>query len=207
MKKNLRYYIAFGIIIIILIFLVVITNTKLMNNIGFKDGSPYTASVAQIPFTLFDGDANPAPSPSCYEYATQEQGTGVNGSTSLKLIPDKWHAPVLKVYCMNNPRKDLGAYENFTFMIRSATATTDPLNVSFWTFAGPNGYANSKTVSINEYIQGGSIGTDWKQVTIPISALKISWQGRYKNISEKLSLCSSYKVCNTARVPYLRNAF
>ena len=136
--------------------------------------SPFrnVASLGQNSFTLFNGDGTPLPTESCAEYSVQEKGTGVGGSVSLKLTPDAWHTALLKVYCGNRPRTDLGVYANLTFMIRSSSINPDPVSVSFYTFGGYSGQASSKTISINPYIQSGSVGTDWRQVTIPMSVFK-----------------------------------
>jgi len=146
------------------------------------------------PYTIFDGDSNSWGS-SCAEYAEVDQGSGVGGSASLKLEPDQWHAPRLKIYCGGRDRQDIGGAQTLTFMIRSDSPNPDPLTVSFYTYyPSPQ---RSARVSVN------GISSNWTQISIPISSFKTSWDlSQVDDLDFDVSPSSSvYYVDNITLLP------
>ncbi len=86
----------------------------------------------------------------------------------LRLQPDPWHAPALFVlYCAGNASVDFTAYDSLDFSFRlSSGAVNDPTFwVASWQFT-------SKTIHIQDYIEGSIVDSQWRQVHIPLADLE-----------------------------------
>jgi photosystem II stability/assembly factor-like uncharacterized protein len=106
-------------------------------------------------------------STSALSYIQEVAEGGVNGTTGLQLVPDRWHRPVYTLYCDGNDREDFSPYDTLEFYFRSTDV--DPGDPSFYV---KNWEEYSNTVLISDYIDGGQIDSEWRLVSIPISDLQ-----------------------------------
>lgn len=85
------------------------------------------------------------------------------GPRALQIEPTQWHKPLIWL-----PRRtDFTKYDVLEFLYKSSQeGESHTLQLIDW------GTLQSKTVKIEEYIEGGSISTNYKKVTIPLSAFK-----------------------------------
>ena len=102
----------------------------------------------------------------CLQNIVQENLQGVEKGYALKLTPDQWHAPILKLFCDAKNRKDFTPYSTIEFYFRSPSS--NPGNPTFelrtWN-------QTSLKVPILKYISGGTIDNTFRKVTIPLSQL------------------------------------
>ncbi|MFH0957907.1 MAG: glycoside hydrolase family 9 protein [Pseudomonadota bacterium] len=102
----------------------------------------------------------------CLHYITEENSQGVDNSSALKLTPDRWHSPVLKLFCDGEKRRDFSPYSAIEFYFRSPNS--NPGNP---TFALRTWNQTSLKAPILKYISGGMIDNTFRKVTIPLSQL------------------------------------
>jgi hypothetical protein len=128
---------------------------------------------------VFDGETGSF-IPSRLDYASLVSGTGVLGSTGLKLNPDPWHSPAILLPA-SLYRQDVSRYNYFELFIRCINPNT-PVSMSFgrWTATGKN--ATSVSVPLGFYAlpldtpPQGTIGVSWTKVQVPVSAfISPSW--------------------------------
>ncbi len=103
----------------------------------------------------------------CLKYITLEPSAGVDESQALKLTPDPWHNPTLKLHCGKKSRLDMTPFTELEFYFRSPAL--DPGNPSIqlktWN-------QSSNVIYIKDHISGGVIDGAYRRVTIPLSLLK-----------------------------------
>ncbi|MFQ5859001.1 MAG: hypothetical protein ACE5LU_25655, partial [Anaerolineae bacterium] len=77
---------------------------------------------------LYDGEPGsaPLPDPSCTEYAADTTEASCSGTHSLRLNPDPWHKPALRLYCAGQPRRNLSGYDIIEFHMRAADPANPP---------------------------------------------------------------------------------
>lgn len=105
----------------------------------------------------------------CLKYSEVAQFEGVGNSNALKLTPDKWHRPIVSIYCGGEKRRDFTPYDVIQFYFRSPVS--DPGNPSFNLRTWDQG---SNTVYVRDYIEDGIIDNTWRKVTVPLDVLKTS---------------------------------
>jgi photosystem II stability/assembly factor-like uncharacterized protein len=102
----------------------------------------------------------------CLHYIVQENLQGIDKGPALKLTPDKWHTPLLKLNCDGKSRRDFTPFSTIEFYFKSPDP--DPGNPTFelrtWNMASPK-------VSIRKYVSGGIIDNTFRRVSIPLSNL------------------------------------
>jgi hypothetical protein len=96
-----------------------------------------------------------------------EEGTGRSSAKALKLMPDRWNGPSLRLACSGKPRRDFSRFSVIEFSFRSATPDAgNPLfHVGTWN-------RQSRAVAIKDYIEGGVIDDTFRLVRIPLSVLR-----------------------------------
>lgn len=125
--------------------------------------STETASIVKI----YDGEREaPLLGASCVSYAEEVSNMG-QGSRTLKLKPDAYHSPGLKINCGGRDRIDASGYASIEFHVKADNVDTNDAQFNVVSY-----YGRSNTVSIKRYIQAGAIDTNWRLVVIPISDLK-----------------------------------
>ncbi len=105
--------------------------------------------------------------PECLKYIAIEPYEGLDKSTGLKLTPDQWHNPSLKLHCGKNSRLDMTPFTELEFFFR----TTEPapgnpsIQLKSWNQA-------SNIVHIKDHIEGGTIDNSYRRVRIPLSVFR-----------------------------------
>ncbi|MDQ2932910.1 MAG: glycoside hydrolase family 9 protein [bacterium] len=144
-----------------------ITLTKVKTNVSVTN-----TTVTPDVVTIFNGDSVPvltSSTGSCVEYASQLSSIGRNGTVGLKLTPDAYHGPHLKINCGTRDRMNWSGYASLEFYFKSSVNSTADLELNVYSY-----YGTSNVIKIKPYIEGGVIDTTWRLVSIPISALRTS---------------------------------
>ncbi len=117
---------------------------------------------------LYDGESSPLLASQCISYA-EEMQPGKDGGKGLRLLPDQWHAPGLKINCGGRDRLDLSSYQAIEFYAKLASASGNNPQFNVVSY-----YGTSKTVAITDYVDGGKLDDTWHLVSIPIADLTTS---------------------------------
>lgn len=114
-------------------------------------------------YSIFSGEI----SSECLKYIALVQSEGIEKGLALKLTPDTWHNPTLRLHCGKKSRLDLTPFTELEFYFRSPAP--DPGNPSIqlktWNHS-------SNVIHIRNHISGGVIDGAYRRVTIPLSLLK-----------------------------------
>lgn len=113
---------------------------------------------------VWDGEVNIS---NCtYEYGNANTTEAFEGAVCFEGIPDPWHRPSLNLQCVNAWRMDISSYDYIRFYAKAdQPGKTFDFRIYGWPFT-------SNEVNIDQYIDGGSLTTSYKEVLIPISELK-----------------------------------
>ncbi len=92
-----------------------------------------------------------------------EDGRGRGTGKALKLMPDRWNGPSLRLACSGKSRRDFSPFNRIEFSFRSANPDAgNPLfHVGTWN-------RQSRVVAIKDYIEGGVIDDTFRLVRIPL---------------------------------------
>ena len=91
-----------------------------------------------------------------------------SGTHSFMGIPDQWHAPGIRLHCTPSWRVNLSLFNELRFWVKANQNAGKPLNISI--YGWPN---TSRGVDATPYlVGGGTIGTTWKEVRLPLDSLK-----------------------------------
>ena len=105
----------------------------------------------------------------CLQNITKEALEGLNQTNALKLAPNRWRNPTLKLNCSGRTRRDFSEFSTLEFYFRSPNP--DPgaplLHLETWN-------NKSAVVPIRDYIPGGIIDNTFRLVRIPLSVLATS---------------------------------
>ena len=115
---------------------------------------------------LWDGEGNSA---GCNKaYGTFISGSDAyGGSGGFRAEPDKFHMPKIGFNCSKAWRADISGFDALRFFIK-ANQNGQTTSVRFTTY-----FAQSNWINVDPYVQGGGgVTTDYKEVRIPLSALK-----------------------------------
>lgn len=103
-------------------------------------------------------------SPECMKYITFDYSENSKGRPALKLKPDTWHSPVLKLHCGPGTRKDFSPFSHLEFYFRSPEQNPGDPTIQLRTWN-----QKSKVALIRDYIEGRVIDNTYRSVTIPLS--------------------------------------
>ena len=127
------------------------------------DGLAISESPCTNGHSIFSGEI----SGDCLKHIVLEPSEGVERGFALKLSPDQWHNPTLKLHCGKKSRLDMTPFTEIEFYFR--TPALDPGNPSIqlrtWN-------QSSNIINIRDYISGGVIDNTYRRVTIPLSSLR-----------------------------------
>ena len=100
------------------------------------------------------------------EYGKENQEHPFHGEGCFEAVPDAYHEPRICLNGLASWRTDLSGFDEIWFFAKcSETGKTFEFSVS--------GYPNvSKRVSVDSYIQGGRLDTQYRLVRIPVASLK-----------------------------------
>eukprot|EP00047_Mylnosiga_fluctuans_P016685 m.55830 g.55830 ORF g.55830 m.55830 type:complete len:2286 (-) comp6720_c0_seq1:67-6924(-) len=103
----------------------------------------------------------------CLFYADEAKES--DGTWSLQLKGDAWHAPAVQLYCGGGGRRNLCQYDTLEFYVRGASsASTTGLTVRFTSFSG-----SSVEVNVTNYLPNNVIPTTFAKVSIPLADLAL----------------------------------
>ena len=114
---------------------------------------------------LWNGETNPA---TCNKaYGAIISGSDAYQGNSFRAEPDKFHTPRIGFNCSNAWRADISGFDELRFYIKSSqNGQTSSVRLTTY-------FAQSNWVNLDAYIQGGGgITADYKEVRIPLTALK-----------------------------------
>ncbi len=100
------------------------------------------------------------------DYGSRNTTQAFRGQGCLEGVPDKWHAPVIRLGGLPSYRSNLSGYDEIWFFAKS-----DQLGKTFDVTIGAY-TGKSNVVNVGAYIEGGVLDTTYRLVRIPISALK-----------------------------------
>ena len=99
------------------------------------------------------------------EYGQPTNAVVYQGVTAFEGVPDAWHTPKFNLVG-SNWRSDLSNADAICFYTRSdETGKTFDFSVHGWPHA-------SNSVNIDDYIEGGTLDSNWRLVKIPVDSLK-----------------------------------
>ena len=103
----------------------------------------------------------------CLRRIVLEDGRGMDKGPAMKLMPDRWTGPSLRLSCSGKPRRDFSPFFFIEFLMRSATrdAGNPFFHVGTWN-------RQSRAVPIKDYVPGGVIDDTFRLVRIPLADLK-----------------------------------
>ncbi len=105
----------------------------------------------------------------CLKFAEIEASEGPDKGIALKLTPDPWHNPKLKIYCGKNPRWDFSNFTDLEFHFRCPALNPGNPTIQLKTWDKV-----SSVISIRDYIEGGTIDNTYRRVSIPLSRFRTS---------------------------------
>jgi endoglucanase len=117
------------------------------------------AAAGAADLVLYDEDA---PSQwSQMDRAVETADAAFEGQVGIRLTPTYWHKPLLRIAA---GRTDFRPFDTLEFEIRATTAPMDQSLVAW-------DYAMGSWVRLSDYVDGGTIDTQWRHVSIPIADL------------------------------------
>jgi len=111
---------------------------------------------------LYEGPVNPA----CLSYAQEVPGEGIDGGWGIRLLPDPWHRPVLRLYCAGQGRIDFRPFDALVFHIKDVDSGPGEQMVTLKTWD-----RSSQSVPIQNYLAGNIQQEGWQEVEIPLADL------------------------------------
>lgn len=111
---------------------------------------------------LYEGPMDPA----CLSHAEEVSEEGMDGGWGIRLLPDPWHRPVLRLYCGGQGRMDFRPFDALVFHIKDLDPFLGDQSITLKTWD-----RSSQTVSIKKYLNGNRQHEKWRQAEIPLADL------------------------------------
>lgn len=105
--------------------------------------------------------------PECaFHYGGPDNVEANQGQWCFRGEPDMWHSPGIVLQCQDTWRADLSGYDEIRF---AAKCDMPGRTFQFRIYGWPN---VSKSLYVDDYIEGGALDTTYRLVSIPIDELK-----------------------------------
>ena len=118
---------------------------------------------------IYDGEVY---IPSVVDYSTNIRGVGLGNTTGLRLNPDRWHSPSLRMYG-DLWRSDFSIYNFIQLYVRCTTKPTE-LILHFGRWTVNNIGSSSANCNLTNFIYPKSdrvkFNATWSYVRVPITA-------------------------------------
>jgi hypothetical protein len=111
---------------------------------------------------LYEGPVDPA----CLSYAEEIPEEGMDSGWAIRLLPDSWHRPVLRLYFGGQKRMDFRPFDTLLLHVKGIDPALQDQTVTLKTWD-----RSSRTVSIKNYLNGNAQDENWQQAAIPLTDL------------------------------------
>ena len=122
---------------------------------------------------IYDGDVY---IPSVVEFSTNVHGGGLGNTSGLRLDPDRWHSPSLRMYG-DLWRSDFSIYDFIQLYVRCPNKPVQ-LNLHFGRWTANNIGSSSASCNLTNFIYPKSevvkFNATWSYVRVPIAAFNTS---------------------------------